>query len=56
LAAAAATTTAWAGSKFAVVDEDKSPLADFLRGAGNQGKAPNISSLFFWNGRRRTSN
>jgi ABC-type multidrug transport system permease subunit len=25
--------------KFAVVDEDKSQLADFLRGAGNQGKA-----------------
>ena len=25
--------------KFAVVDEDKSPLADFLRGAANQGKA-----------------
>ncbi len=25
--------------KFAVVDEDKSPLADFLRGAVNQGKA-----------------
>ena len=25
--------------KFAVVDEDQSPLADFLRGAANQGKA-----------------
>jgi ABC-type multidrug transport system permease subunit len=25
--------------KFAVVDQDKSPLADFLRGAANQGKA-----------------
>jgi ABC-type multidrug transport system permease subunit len=25
--------------RFAIVDEDKSPLADFLRGAANQGKA-----------------